>query len=165
MSDNLVQLCQQLTHGVYVIAVQDTQREHAFTAAWVMQVSFAPLLVAFSINPKHYSYEILRAGGRCSINVLAKSQLALAAHFGNARIRDKMAGQQWQRSASGMPYLPEALAYFDCRVSHSTSAGDHDIMVCKVIDGGCLNTGSPLLYSDTGSMDASAELYTQPTSP
>lgn len=159
MSLDLANVCQYLTHGVYVIAVKDEEHEHAFTAAWVMQVSFDPPLLAFSINPQHYSYQILKAGGQCSINVLAKEQLPVAAHFGDSNIRHKMAGYRWQPALSGVPVLSEALAYFDCVVSHSTPAGDHEIVICQVLGCDILNTGSPMHYSDTGNMDGADELY------
>ncbi|MEQ1635916.1 MAG: flavin reductase family protein [Methylococcales bacterium] len=146
-------LCQLITHGVYVIAVTDGQHDRAFTAAWVMQVSFEPLLPAFSINPRHGCYAILKSGGRCTINVLAKQQLSLAAHFGRSGQPDKMAGHQWQKSKAGVPVLTESLGYFDCRVSKMTNAGDHELVVCEVLDAVFLNTGEPMLYRETGNMD------------
>ncbi|WKJ89630.1 flavin reductase family protein [Methylomonas montana] len=159
MSKDLANVCKYLTHGVYVIAVKNKEREHAFTAAWVMQVSFDPPLLAFSINPQHYSYQILKDGGQCSINVLAKAQLPIAAHFGDSNIRNKMTGYSWQAAPSGVSVLTEALAYFDCVVSHSTPAGDHEIVICRVLDAGILNAGVPMHYSDTDNMDGSDELY------
>ncbi len=159
MSKDLANVCNFLTHGVYVIAVKDKEREHAFTAAWVMQVSFDPPLLAFSINPQHYSYQILKGGGQCSINVLAKGQLTVAAHFGDSTIREKMAGYSWHPAQSGVPVLNEALAYFDCIVSHSTPAGDHEIVIVQVLDADVLNAGVPMHYSDTGNMDGADELY------
>lgn len=159
MSKNLANVCKYLTHGVYVIAVKDEALEHAFTAAWVMQVSFDPPLLAFSINPQHYSYQVLKGGGRCSINVLAKAQMPVAAHFGDPSIHDKMAGYSWQPAQSGVPVLTEALAYFDCVVSHSTPAGDHEIVICQVLDADLLNPGVPMRYTDTGNMDGGDDLY------
>jgi hypothetical protein len=47
-------------------------------------------------------------------------------------------------------------------VSHYTDAGDHKIAVCKVIVAARLNEGLPLLYSQTGDMDCSSELYKKP---
>ena len=32
------------------------EARNAFTAAWVMQVSFGPLLLDLSINPRHSNY-------------------------------------------------------------------------------------------------------------
>jgi len=152
-----------INHGVYVIGVGLGERQNAFTAAWVIQVSFQPLLLAISINPAHYSFRLLQESGVCTVNVLGQNQYALAEHFGRAA-PDKMAGFQWQRAETGAPILSESLAYFDCRVSHYTDAGDHKIVVCQVLRAATLNPGQPLLYSQTGDMDGSAELYGQRSS-
>lgn len=158
MNKDLAKVSRYLTHGVYVVAVKNAAQEHAFTAAWVMQVSFNPLLIAFSINPEHHSYAILKAGGLCSINVLAKEQLAIAAHFGDSTIRDKMSVYRWQTAASGMPVLTDALAYFDCQVSHTAPAGDHEIIICKVLSADILRDGLAMQYADTGNMDGADKL-------
>lgn len=51
MSGSVAALFQRLTQGVYLVGVSHGDRRNAFTAAWVMQVSFDPLLLALSINP------------------------------------------------------------------------------------------------------------------
>lgn len=158
MIKNPDQLARLISHGVYVIGVSDGEHQNAFTAAWVMQVSFDPLLLAISINPEHYSYQLLKAGGICTVNVLGQHQYAIAEHFGRSA-KDKMAGFQWRIDKTGAPILSESLAYFDCRVNHYSDAGDHQIAVCKVLGAAELNPGHPLLYSQTGEMDGSSELY------
>jgi flavin reductase (DIM6/NTAB) family NADH-FMN oxidoreductase RutF len=70
MIENMDTLFKQISLGVYVIGVSDGERQNAFTAAWVMQVSFNPPLLAISINPEHYSYQLLQKGGVCTVNVL-----------------------------------------------------------------------------------------------
>ena len=79
MSGSIAALFQRLTQGVYVVGVAHGEVRNAFTAAWVMQVSFDPLLLALSINPHHSSYGLLRDGRAFSVNVLKKGQLELAA--------------------------------------------------------------------------------------
>ncbi|WP_340123100.1 flavin reductase family protein [Methylobacter svalbardensis] len=158
MIEHAETLVKQISHGVYVIGVGVGERQNAFTAAWVMQVSFDPLMLAISINPKHYSYQLLQESGVCTVNVLAQDQYALAEHFGRSA-KDKMAGFQWQTAESGAPVLSESLAFFDCQISHYADAGDHKIAICKVVAAAKLNQGRPLLYSQTGDMDGSAELY------
>jgi flavin reductase (DIM6/NTAB) family NADH-FMN oxidoreductase RutF len=158
MIENIDTLFKHISLGVYVVGVSDGERQNAFTAACVMQVSFNPPLLAISINPEHYSYQLLQAGGICTVNVLGRDQYAIAEHFGRST-KDKLAGFQWQKDKTGAPILSESLAYFDCQVSHYTDAGDHKIAVCKVIAAAKLNVGSPLLYSQTGDMDGSSELY------
>jgi len=158
MIENIDALFKHLTHGVYIIAVRDNERQNAFTAAWVMQVSHTPPLLAVSINPEHYSYQLIKVGKICSVNVLAEHQFALAEHFGRPN-KDKMAGWQWQQDQTGAPILSAGLAYFDCQVRHFTEAGDHIIAVCEVLSARQLNQGSPLLYNQTGDLDGSSDLY------
>ena len=158
MIENPASLFKQISHGVYVIGVTDGLHQNAFTAAWVMQVSFNPPLLALSINPQSYSYQLLQAGGVCAVNVLGRDHYALAEHFGRSA-PDKMTGFQWQQAKTGAPVLSASLAYFDCQVSHYTDAGDHKIAVCKVIAAARLNDGNPLLYSETGELDGSSKLY------
>ncbi len=148
--------------GVYVVAISDGEHSNAFTAAWVMQVSFAPPLLAISINPHNYSYALLQSSGVCTVNVLGQQQLALAEHFGRTDGRDKMAGMRWQKGKTIAPVLSDSLAYFDCRVSHYTNAGDHNIVICEMLHAAALNDGQPLLYSQTGDMDGSSQLYVPP---
>jgi flavin reductase (DIM6/NTAB) family NADH-FMN oxidoreductase RutF len=159
MIDNAKLLFKQLTHGVYVISVANGAEQNAFTASWVMQVSFDPPMIAFSINPEHYSYKLLQAGGACTVNVLGQEHLAIAAHFGQSGIKEKMTTYRWQSVKTTAPVLSDCLAYFDCKLSHMTDAGDHKIAVCEVIAAVELNSGWPLLYWQTANMDGSDELY------
>jgi flavin reductase (DIM6/NTAB) family NADH-FMN oxidoreductase RutF len=159
MIENPSLLFKQITHGVYVIAVANGKEQNAFTAAWVMQVSFAPPMIAFSINPEHYSFQLLKTSGVCTVNALGQDHLAIAAHFGQAGIKEKMTKYRWQAGETAAPVLSDALAYFDCKLSHFADAGDHKIAVCDVIAAGELNSGWPLLYCQTGTMDGSDELY------
>jgi flavin reductase (DIM6/NTAB) family NADH-FMN oxidoreductase RutF len=158
MIEHAETLVKQISHGVYVIGVGVGDRQNAFTAAWVMQVSFDPLLLAISINPGHYSYQLLQASGVCTVNVLGQDQYVIAEHFGRSA-PDKMAGFKWQTAETGAPVLSESLAFFDCQVSHYADAGDHKIAICKVVAAATLNQGRPLLYSQTGDMDGSSEFY------
>ena len=159
MIENSEQIFKHMTQGVYVISVKNGEQENAFTAAWVMQVSFDPLLICFSINPEHYSYQLLKQGAVCCISVLDRQQLELAAHYGQSSGKDKMAGHKWLKTETGTAALANSLAYFDCRVDHYTDAGDHKLAICKVIGARILNRGTPMTYADTEKMDKSSELY------
>ncbi len=158
MINNIDHLFKQISHGVYVIGVTNGEKANAFTAAWVMQVSFKPPLLAISINPEHYSYQLMQAGGVCSVNVLGQDQFNVAEHFGRSH-QDKMAGFEWQKATTGAPILASSLAYFDCKISHYTDAGDHNIAICQVLAAATLNQGKPLLYHQTGDMDGGNQLY------
>ena len=157
--EDIASVLKHLTHGVYVIGVAEGEVTNAFTAAWVMQVSFSPVLLAISINPEHYSYQLLKQGRVCSINVLSQQQMPIAAHFGQSGVANKMALGTWSSDLTGAPVLQESLAYFDCKVSYEVAAGDHQLVICEVMAAKQLKKGAVMLYSDTENMDNSAELY------
>jgi flavin reductase (DIM6/NTAB) family NADH-FMN oxidoreductase RutF len=155
-------LFRRLTYGVYVVGVSDGEDRDAFTAAWVMQTSFDPLLLALSINPEHASYPLLNAGRGFTVNVLKQGQQELARLFGtrSGRDEDKLAGIRWRPGRTGAPILEDALAYFDCELSGEMGAGDHELTLGRVTYGRLLDPDSaPLVYVDTGDMDGSSDLY------
>jgi flavin reductase (DIM6/NTAB) family NADH-FMN oxidoreductase RutF len=155
-------LFHRLSYGVYVVGVSAGERRDGFTAAWVMQASFDPLLLALSINPSNASYELLHAGGGFIVNVLKQGQLELARRFGtrSGRNEDKLAGIRWRPGRTGAPILEQALGYLDCELSRRHRAGDHELVLGRVVDGKILDSAAaPLTYADTGDMDGSADLY------
>ena len=155
-------LFHQLSYGVYVVGVADGKRRNAFTAAWVMQTSFDPLLLALSVNREHASYPLLQAGRGFTVNVLKQGQQDLARWFGtrSGRDEDKLAGIRWRPGRTGAPLLEDALAYFDCELSGGMVAGDHELVLGRVTDGKVLDrNAAPLTYADTGEMDGSSALY------
>jgi len=160
--DQIAALFSRLTYGVYVIGVADGDQRNAFTAAWVMQTSFDPLLLALSINPENASYPLLHAGGGFTVNVLKQGQDDLARRLGtrSGRDDDKLADIRWRPGRTGAPILEDALAYFDCRLTGRMGAGDHELVLGRVADGGILAPDAkPLTYADTGDMDGSSALY------
>ena len=84
-----------------MVGVAHGEVRNAFTAAWVMQVSFDPLLLALSINPHHSSYRLLKEGRAFSVNVLKKDQLDLADHYGRPARADKLALTEWTTGRIG----------------------------------------------------------------
>lgn len=162
MNATPLELFRSLTNGVYVVGVAHGSERNAFTAAWITQVSFDPLLLALSVDPANASYPLLTGGGTFVVNVLRQGQLELARHFGtqSGRTVDKLAGQRWEPGLGGSPILLDAAACLDCRVVSSHAAGDHAIVVAEAVGGRVLASGAtPMTYAETGELDGSTELY------
>ncbi|HET7551108.1 MAG TPA: flavin reductase family protein [Gemmatimonadaceae bacterium] len=160
--NEIAELFHRMTLGVYAIGVAHEERRDAFTAAWVMQASFEPLLLALSVNPLNASYSLLHGSGIFTVNVLKQGQLELARRFGteSGKEHDKLAGVRWHPGHGSAPILDEALAYFECELEGSLHAGDHEIVLGRVIDGRILTADAvPMSYAETGDMDGSSALY------
>ena len=160
--NEIAALFRRVSHGLYVIGGAHNERHDAFTAAWVMQASFSPLLLVLSIDPRHASYPLVKASGAFTVNVLKQGQLELARRFGtqSGREHDKLAGVRWRPGRSGAPVLDDALAYFDCEVTERHPSGDHELVLGRVVDGRIIDPKAvPMLYAETGDMDGSSALY------
>ena len=157
-----LELFRRLTNGVYVVGVADGAQRNAFTAAWITQVSFEPLLIALSVNPDHASYPLLATSRAFTVSILGADQLELARHFGtlSGHDVDKLAGQPWEPTHAGIPRLSSAVAYLECEVEAEHAAGDHRIVLARVTGGELLRPDALVLgYRDTGNLDGSSELY------
>jgi flavin reductase (DIM6/NTAB) family NADH-FMN oxidoreductase RutF len=155
-------LFRRLSTGVYVVGAAHGGTRNAFTAAWVMQVSYDPLMLALSINSQHATYPLVRESRAFTVNVLKSGALDVARRFGtrSGREEDKLVGVAWHPGKSGAPVLNDALAYFDCEVADSIRAGDHELIVARVIDGQILDAdATPMSYAETGNVDGSSSLY------
>ena len=158
----VVDVFRRLTSGVYVVGAAHGGRSDAFTAAWLTQISFEPLLVALSINPGNATYPLLREAGSFVVSVLGEEQLDLARRFGtrSGRDEDKLAGAPWRPGRAGAPILTDAIAFLECEVRELHEVGDHRLAVARVVGGEILRAdAAPLLYADTGDMDGSSALY------
>ena len=162
MSSLPLSLFRRINNGVYVIGVSHGGRSNAFTAAWITQVSFQPLMISISVNPEHFSYPLLKNSGVFAVNLLRQGQIELVRHFGcqSGRSADKLAGQRWRPGQHGAPVLLDAAAYLECRVTGTMPAGDHELVLGQVVGGGLLDAdATPMLYSETGDLDGSSALY------
>lgn len=159
MSGKLAPLFASLTHGVYVVGVSAEGRKNAFTAAWVMQTSFQPPMLALSINPQHSSFALLKAGGGFTVNVLKSGQRELALHFARRVVDAKLASAAWREAGNGAPILDEAMAWFECELAGEMPSGDHVLVLGRVVDGGLAAAqAAPMDYRAMDGADATAAL-------
>ena len=71
-----------------------------------------------------------------------------------------MAGTEWTTDRLGLPLMREALAWFECKVLSEYPAGDHVLVIGKVIGGKLLDSqAEPMSYRQTGDMDGAFSLF------
>jgi flavin reductase (DIM6/NTAB) family NADH-FMN oxidoreductase RutF len=148
------QVLRLFTYGLYAIGVRRNDEANAFTANWLTQVSFDPLLLALSVERDAWSWPLLEETGVFTINVLASGQRDLAGQLGRSRYKvgDKLASLAWQAAPmTGCPVLHEdALAYVECRAVGVHPAGDSWLVVAEVLNVKSLRPGEPLTMKEAG---------------
>ena len=108
-------------------------------------VSLDPPLVAFFPAKTSQSWAGLAAVGKFCVNVLASDQQALCRQL-SGRGEDKFAGVSHRVSANGSPILDNVVAWIDCTLDAVHEAGDHYIVLGKVIALEVDRPESPLLF-------------------
>ncbi len=128
--------------GVSVVTAIDEGDPIGFTCQSLVSLSLDPPFVALAPSKASTSWpRIARAGSFC-VNVLGEEQEKLGRRFAVSG-GDKFAGLSWRTAPSGAPLLDAVLAWADCRLELVHDAGDHEIVIGRV-----LSLGEP--RSDTG---------------
>ncbi|MGX0936071.1 flavin reductase (DIM6/NTAB) family NADH-FMN oxidoreductase RutF [Cupriavidus metallidurans] len=143
----------QFATGVTVITTRAAGHPHAngapfvgITASSFNSVSLDPPLVLWSMATRANSLPMFRDGSHYIINVLAASQLDLCQRFATLK-GDRFAGVDYRLSATGLPILANALAWFECHNRSRYDEGDHVIFVGEVERCGIFDTGGqPLVF-------------------
>ena len=129
--------------GVTIVTTLDGNGEPCgFTANSFTSVSLEPPLLLVNIARSAYGCDIFTASKNFAVNILAQDQRSLSNRFARAGT-DKFAGQRWHAEKTGSPILDGVVAWFDCMQFDQIEAGDHVILIGRVLNYG-YNTHAPL---------------------
>jgi len=143
----------KIPHGIYIVGVKQGSQLNAFTATWLTQVSFTPPLVALGIKKDSHSLQMIRQDRVFSVNLLGKTQKAVAEHFVKpaAVVGEKLKDVRYRIGKTGAPILEEAIAYVECEVREiANEQGDHVIVIGEVVEAGVPRDEPALTLMDTG---------------
>jgi 3-hydroxy-9,10-secoandrosta-1,3,5(10)-triene-9,17-dione monooxygenase reductase component len=135
----------RFTTGVTVVTGMEEGRPVGFTCQSFVSLSVDPPFVAVAPARTSTSWpRIARAGAFC-VNVLADHQEELGRTFAVSG-GDKFGGVNWRAAPiTGSPVLEGSLSWVDCEVELVHDAGDHELIIGRVLDLGTAE-GSPLLF-------------------
>ncbi|GAA1565249.1 MULTISPECIES: flavin reductase family protein [Streptomyces] len=121
------------------------------TATAFVSVSLDPPLVMVSVREGSRMDDLLAEQPLWAVSVLADHQIQVASRFSmKGRISDRLlfADLPWERGElSGSPLLTDALATLECRTENRVPAGDHTLVVGRVLAARCpAPDAAPLAY-------------------
>jgi 3-hydroxy-9,10-secoandrosta-1,3,5(10)-triene-9,17-dione monooxygenase reductase component len=135
--------------GVTVItALVDQAQPVGFACQSFAAVSLEPPLVLFCPSRRSATWPRIERVGHFCANVLTDGQRELSRVFGisAATGTDKFAGLRWSPCSSGAPVLEGALTWIGCAVQAVHEAGDHFVVIGRVIELGECAPNPPLLF-------------------
>lgn len=120
-----------LPTGVSVITAHGPAGPIGMAANSVTSVSLTPPLVLFCPARTSTTWPGIREGGSFCINIMAGHHEEVTRRFA-ATETDRFAGVSYTERAAG-PALPDALAWIECETQDEHDAGDHMIVVARVV--------------------------------
>ncbi len=140
-----------LVQGIYIVSTEYENQLAGLTAAWVMQSSFKPPMLAVALGPTRRTAELIDKSGKFLIQVLEETQRQIAEIFGyhSSRDFDKFSKVKWSKSEKlKLPVIEGVLGYFECELQGRFESGDHMIYNGKIVNHKILRQdGRPMHFS------------------
>jgi len=138
----------RIPSGLFILTARSGRAETGVLTSWVQQCSFQPPQVTVALKQGRDVNGWLTDGARFVLNILDDTQTDMIGHFGRGFALDEPAftDLEVERPDGGPPVLSEALAYLNCQVTGRCSAGDHDLIIGRVVGGRMLNEGYPMVH-------------------
>ncbi len=131
--------------GVTVVTAQDQDGNPiGFTANSFTSVSLDPPLLLVCIAKSSSNLQSFSDAGHFAVNILSEAQKDVSARFAS-RVKDRFAETHWRAGTAGCPLIEDAVAWFECATDNLVDAGDHLILIGRVVEFGNSDR-RPLVY-------------------
>jgi flavin reductase (DIM6/NTAB) family NADH-FMN oxidoreductase RutF len=134
---------------VVVVTAQGHREPVGFTATSLTSVSLKPPMVSLAVARTASAWRTLSRSPLLAVHLLGRDQDGLATTFATSGI-NRFAGIDWRPGADGEPLIEGCAAYLTCQVARHVPAGDHVMLLARVIRARVERTGEPLIYHDGG---------------
>nr|WP_240929840.1 flavin reductase family protein [Streptomyces coryli] len=136
---------------VLVTAREDDLEDVGMTATAFMSVSLDPPLVMVSLRNGSRMDDLLTDQPDWAVSVLSESQRHIAGRFAmKGRISDRLLFEDIpyaRGEVTDAPLVRGALAVLECRTEQRVPAGDHTLVIGRVLTAGVPSAeGGPLMY-------------------
>ncbi len=124
----------------YIIAASYGDASSAMAADWVMPVSLNPPLLAVAISPKRYTHGIIMKSREFTVNTMDYKYYSETFCVGNISGKDypdkitRCGLSVLKARKIQAPVIREATGVVECKLEASYPAGDHNIIVGRVIE-------------------------------
>jgi 3-hydroxy-9,10-secoandrosta-1,3,5(10)-triene-9,17-dione monooxygenase reductase component len=131
--------------GVTIVTARDGETIVGMACNSFTSVSLDPPLVLFCAAKSSTTWPHIQNAHHFAVNVLNEDDEAVCRTFAT-KDADRFADVNHHRGATGAPILADGLAYIDCETVDEHDAGDHVIVVGRVVELGYATEGKPLLF-------------------
>ena len=131
--------------GVVLVTAMEGAEPVGMACNSFTSVSLDPQLVLFCAAKSSSTWPRIQAAKNWCANILAEEGEEVCRLFAQ-KGADRFAHIAYTAGRSGAPVLEDAIAYVDCETVDEHDAGDHIIVVGRVLELGYAAEGKPLLF-------------------
>ena len=132
-SRNLRQALGSFPTGVTVVSCLDKNNNPlGFTANSFTSVSLDPQLISICIDKESFNIDTFSITEHFAVSILSESQQSISTTFATPN-EERFKDIDWRSEDTGSPIISNAVAWFDCKTEQVVDAGDHLILIGKII--------------------------------
>ena len=138
--------------GVTIMTTTAAGRMHGMTVSAFASQSLDPLLILVSVERSTVMHRLVMDSGAFAINILDERGEGTARFFAdNARLDGPEFNEgSYHLGTTGSPILEEATGYLEAAVDSTLDAGDHTIVIGRVVALEIVREAAPLIYYRSG---------------
>lgn len=145
MIDKFKDVMKDYPTGVTIVTTLDNNSPVGLTVNSFASVSIDPLLILWSIDKNSRSLKSFLNADRFAVNILSENQEEICFSFSGNDNKERFNNVSWELSHYNLPVINESLALLECEKQQQIEAGDHYILIGKIIHIR-KNDKKPLLY-------------------
>jgi flavin reductase (DIM6/NTAB) family NADH-FMN oxidoreductase RutF len=138
--------------GVTVMTTTVAGRMHGMTVGAFASVSLEPLLILVSVEKTALMHRLVLESRAFAVNILGEQSEVTSRFFAdNARLSGpEFLEGAYRLGETGSPLLTEATGYLEATIDSTHDAGDHTIIIGKVVAFEIVSETEPLIYYRSG---------------
>ena len=131
--------------GIALVTAMDGAEPVGMACNSFTSVSLEPPLVLFCAAHSSSTWPRIQAAGKWAANILGEDGEEICRLFAQ-KGAERFAHVAYSTGRTGAPVIDSALAFVDCETVAEHEAGDHVIVVGRVVELGYAPKGKPLLF-------------------
>lgn len=148
LKENIGKSLGRIPSGVGILSTKHNGHNGAMLASWIQQVSFEPPMITVAIKKGRPVAEYLMGSKKFALSLLHTGQKDMLAHFGKGFEpgEEPFDGIDTETQVTGALILKHSLCFMECELMNQMDAGDHQVFLGKIVNGGMEEEGQPMVH-------------------
>jgi flavin reductase (DIM6/NTAB) family NADH-FMN oxidoreductase RutF len=146
--ENLRSAMRAWSAGVTVVTAAHDGQRHGMTVNSFTSISLEPAMITIALQGGSRTHELVSKSRAFGLTILSEKQAKISDVFAGRTpdVADRFSGLQTEMLVTGSPLIMGGLAWLDCRVVETFSAGVNTLFIAEVLAARGAGGGQPLIY-------------------